>query len=263
MLFVPYFIGSRTRDAARLAPAEVVEPALPQASAQVRLGVLYKALAERVRDLDQPRVQVGDCVACLGVMAGLQEKGLDPAIVWLDAHGDFNTWETTPSGFLGGMPLAMLAGLGEQTIMDAVHATPVAGERILLVGARNLDTGEDTNLEGAGVRQVDVEDLTADKLPEGPIYLHLDCDVVAIEEMPSVNYPAAGGPGAAAVREAVERVFASGRVVGFSFTAWDPNLPGAELSAGSARRLTEGLLFTSGGPPPSGGPGKPFPPPPP
>ena len=113
------------------------------------------------------------------------------------------------------------------------------------------------------MRQVDVEDLTADKLPEGPIYLHLDCDVVAIEEMPSVNYPAAGGPGAAAVREAVERVFASGRVVGFSFTAWDPNLPGAELSAGSARRLTEGLLFTSGGPPPSGGPGKPFPPPPP
>ncbi|TMF90521.1 MAG: arginase family protein [Chloroflexi bacterium] len=231
MLFVPYFIGSRTRDAACLAPAEVVEPALPQASAQARLGVLYKALAERVRDLDQPRVQVGDCVACLGVLAGLQKKGLDPAIVWLDAHGDFNTWETTPSGFLGGMPLAMLAGLGEQTIMDAVHATPVAGERILLVGARDLDTGEDTNLEGAGVRQVDVEDLTADKLPESPIYLHLDCDVVAIEEMPSVNYPAAGGPGAAAVREAVERVFASGRVVGFSFT--------------------------------SGGPGKPFPPPPP
>ena len=71
MLFVPYFIGSRTRDAACLAPAEVVEPALPQASAQARLGVLYKALAERVRDLDQPRVQVGDCVACLGVLAGL------------------------------------------------------------------------------------------------------------------------------------------------------------------------------------------------
>jgi len=243
MRFVPYFIGSRTRDAARLAAAEMIEPALPDASPQERLGVLYRALAARVRELEQPRVQVGDCVASLGVMAGLQEQDLDPAIVWFDAHGDFNTWETTPSGFLGGMPLAMLAGLGEQTIMEAVGARPVPGERILLVGARDIDSGEDTNLESARVGQVDVEDLTAESLPEGPIYLHLDCDVVAIEEMPAVNYPAAGGPGAAAVREAVERVFASGRVVGFSFTAWDPNLPGAETSAASCRRLTEGLLF--------------------
>ncbi len=245
MLFVPYFIGSRTRDAARLAPAEIIEPALPDASAQVRLGVLYRALAERVRELDQPRVQVGDCVATLGVMAGLQDQGLDPALVWLDAHGDFNTWETTPSGFLGGMPLAMLAGLGEQTIMEAVGVRPLAGERILLVGARDVDSGEDTNLEAAGVRLVDVEDLATESLPEGPIYVHLDCDVVAIEDMPAVNYPAAGGPGAAAVREAVERVFASGRVVAFSFTGPDPNLPGAELSAATARRLTEGLLYTA------------------
>lgn len=244
MIFVPYFIGSRTRDAARLAPADVVEPALPEGSAQDRLGVLYAALAERVREAADPRVQVGDCVASIGVLGGLQAKGLDPAIVWLDAHGDFNTWETTPSGFLGGMPLAMLAGLGEQTIVEAVGVRPLAGERILLVGARDLDSGEDTNLEQAGVRQADVEDLRAEDLPEGPLYLHLDCDVVAIEEMPAVNYPAAGGPGAAAVREAVERVFATGRVAAFSFTGWDPNLPGSELAATTARRLTAGLLFS-------------------
>lgn len=243
MIFVPYFIGSRTRDAARLAPAEVVEPALPETSAQARLGVLYAELARRVAAQPDARVQVGDCVASLGVMAGLQARGLDPAIVWFDAHGDFNTWETTPSGFLGGMPLAMLAGLGEQTIMEAVGARPLAGGRILLVGARDLDTGEDTNLEGAGVRQVDVEDLTADALPEGTLYLHLDCDVVAIEEMPAVNYPAAGGPGAAAVREAVEKVLASGRVAAFSFTGPDPNLPGAELSSATARALTRGFLY--------------------
>jgi len=243
MIFVPYFIGSRTRDAARLAPADVVEPALPGGAPQVRLGVLYAELARRVREQPEPRIQVGDCVASLGVLAGLQARGLDPAIVWFDAHGDFNTWETTPSGFLGGMPLAMIAGLGEQTIVDAVELTPLAGARILLVGARDIDSGEDANLEEAGVRQVDVEDLGPHDPPGGPLYLHLDCDVVAIEEMPAVNYPAAGGPGAAAVRQALERVFASGRVVAFSFTGWDPNLPGAEVSEATARALTAGLLY--------------------
>lgn len=243
MIFVPYFIGSRTRDAAQLAPADVVEPPLPMGAPQVRLGVLYAELARRVQASAQPRVQVGDCVASLGVVGGLQAAGVDPAIVWLDAHGDFNTWETTPSGFLGGMPLAMLAGLGEQTIVEAVGLRPLAGERILLVGARDLDTGEDANLEQAGVRQVEVEDLSRSVLPSGPLYVHLDSDLVEIEEMPAVNYPAAGGPGAAAVREALERVFATGRVAAFSFTGWDPNLPGAEVSAATARGLTQGLLF--------------------
>src|SRR3979490_501693 len=124
MIFVPYFIGARPRDAAQLAPAEVVEPALPDGSPQERLGVLYNELARRVRDAEEPRVQVGDCTASLGVVAGLQARGVDPAVIWLDAHGDFNTWETTPSGFLGGMPLAMLAGLGEQTIVEAVGLRP-------------------------------------------------------------------------------------------------------------------------------------------
>ena len=246
VIFVPYFIGSRTREAAQLAPADTVLPPLPGGSAQVRMGVLYAELARRVAATDQPRVQVGDCVATLGVLAGLQAQGLDPALVWLDAHGDFNTWETTPSGFLGGMPLAMITGLGEQTIVEAVDLRPVAGRRLLLVGARDLDPGEDTNLEVAGVRQAEVEDLSAADLPEGPIYLHLDCDLVVIEEMPAVNYPAAGGPGAAAVRDAVERVFDSGRVVAFSFTGWDPNLPGAEIAAATARGLTQGLLFAGG-----------------
>jgi arginase len=244
VILVPYFMGSRTRDGAQLAPAQVVEPPLPLGAPQVRMGVLYAQLARLVQATANPRVQAGDCVATLGVMAGLQAQGVDPAIVWLDAHGDFNTWQTTPSGFLGGMPLAMLAGLGEQTIVEAVDLRPLDGRRILLVGARDLDAGEDTNLDQAGVRQVEVEDLGPAALPDGPLYLHLDSDVVAIEEMPAVNYPAAGGPRAAAVRDALDRVFESGRVVAFSFTAWDPNLPGADVSEATSRRLTKRLLFS-------------------
>lgn len=243
MIFVPYFVGVRSRERARLAEAEVLEPPLPETTPQARLSVLYTELARRVAASPEPRAQVGDCTATIGMAAGLQAKGLEPTIVWLDAHGDFNTWETSPSGFLGGMPLAMIVGWGEQTIVEGAGLRPISPDRVLLAGARDLDPGEVTNLETAGVRRVGVEELLQGSLPEGPIYLHLDPDVVRLEEMPAVNYPAPGGPSADTVRRALERVFATGRVAAFSLACWDPDRPGARISAATADRLARGLLY--------------------
>jgi len=242
MIFVPHFIGERSRDGARLAGGEVVAPALPEAGAQQRLSVLYEDLAARVAASERPRVQAGDCVATLGVAAGLQRRGVDFHLVWLDAHGDCNTWETTPSGFLGGMPLAMLAGLGEQTIVRALGLEPLGGGRILLAGARDLDPGEPENLIRAGIRQAAVADVPALAPPEGPLYVHLDLDVVTTDEMPAVNYPAPGGPSAAAVRQALDHLFATGRVAALSVTCWDPALEGAERSRATAEKLVGDLL---------------------
>jgi len=242
MIFVPHFIGERSRDGARLAGGEVVAPDLPAAGAQERLAVLYEALAARIAASARPRVQAGDCVATLGVAAGLQRRGVDFHLVWLDAHGDFNTWETTPSGFLGGMPLAMLAGLGEQTIVDALGLRTLAADRILLVGARDLDPGERDNLVGQGVPQAAVADVPALAPPDGPLYVHVDLDVVALDEMPAVNYPAPGGPSAAAVRLALDHLFATERVAALSVTCWDPALDGAERSRATAESLVGDLL---------------------
>jgi arginase len=204
--------------------------------------VLYEALAATVAASARPRVQAGDCVATLGVAAGLQRRGVDFTLVWLDAHGDFNTWETTPSGFLGGMPLAMLAGLGDQAIVEALGVQALAAGRILLAGARDLDPGERENLGSAGIPQAAVEDLPALTPPDGPLYVHLDLDVVATDEMPAVNYPAAGGPSAAAVRRALDHLFATGRVAALSVTCWDPALDGAERSRSTAGPLVGDLL---------------------
>ena len=242
MIFVPYFIGERSRDQARLASGELVAPELPAADAQQRLAVLYEDLAAGVAASTRPRVQAGDCVATLGVAAGLQRRGVDFHLVWLDAHGDFNTWETTPSGFLGGMPLAMLTGLGEQTIVQALGLRPLAASRILLVGARDLDPGEGVNLSRAGISRAAVEDVPALAPPDGPLYVHLDLDVVATDEMPAVNYPAAGGPSAAAVRLALDHLFATGRVAALSVTCWDPALNGAQRSRATAESLVGDLL---------------------
>src|SRR5512136_997268 len=98
------------------------------------MSVLHQPLAEftaqTVLHGDRPVSLAGDCCTPLGVLAGLQQAGLVPVLLWLDAHGDFNTWETTPSGFLGGMPLAMLVGRGDQTMAQAVGLRPLPESRV-------------------------------------------------------------------------------------------------------------------------------------
>lgn len=242
MIFVPFRIGERIDESARLAPGATVEPQLPPGTPEERLAALYSALAGMVAVRERPRVQAGDCLASLGVAAGLQRAGIESSVVWLDAHGDFNTWETTPSGFLGGMPLAMLAGLGDQSIVKALSLRPLPPKRILLVGAGDLDPGERLNLESAHLPQTSVEELAESEPPAGPIYVHLDLDVVNLDDMPAVDYPATGGPPAAVVRRALDRLFSSGHVMALSVTSWNPQLDGAERSRTVALELLDGLL---------------------
>jgi len=91
---------------------------------QSRISSLYPLLAEYVHQSvnrgKRPVSIAGDCCATIAVMAGIQRPNIDVTFIWIDAHGDFNTPETSPSGFLGGMPLAMIAGLGDMTLCEAV-----------------------------------------------------------------------------------------------------------------------------------------------
>ncbi len=161
---------------------------------------------------------------------------MDPILVFLDAHGDFNTWETSPSGFIGGMPLAMSVGRGEQTIAVGCDLRPLPEERVVLVGARDLDPGEDRAVAEAGVAVLDVSAVDSDALP-GPLYVHIDIDVVDPTDMPAVNYPAPGGPSLLQVGEAVDQLVATGRVVALSFSCWNPSLPGAQTAAAATATL--------------------------
>ena len=201
---------------APIPPDTTVLADMPPGDAWQRMTVLYEQVAATVADVvrrgGRPTVVSGDCTTSLGTVCGLQRAGIDPAIVWFDAHGDVQTVETTASGYLGGMPLRILVGYRPELIATAIGLRPVAEDRVLLVDARDLDPPEVEYLARSAIRRCAVDETSAAGLPDGPLYLHLDVDVVDPDELPGLLFPAPGGPSLPAVTEAVERVLATGRV---------------------------------------------------
>lgn len=208
-----------------------------------RLAVLYGAVADAVAGYasrgEHPVVVSGDCTTALGTVAGLQRAGSVAGIVWFDAHGDVQTLETTASGYLGGLPLRLLVGYRPELIATHLGLRPVPEQQVLLVGARDLDPPEVSYLERARIRRAEVAELDHASLPDGPLYLHLDLDVIDSAHLPGLRYPAPGGPGPEPVAGALRWLLGTGRVaaVGLACT-WHP---GNGAAARVAPHLTPAL----------------------
>ncbi len=239
---VPFFMGEAMGGFEVPGADHILRPHLPGEDPMVRMGALYEALAHVISLAEQPLVFAGDCCSIIGVLAGLQRRTLDPTLVFFDAHGDFNTWDTTPSGFVGGMPLAMVVGRGEQTIAEAAGLRSISESRVTLVGARDLDPGEREAIDGSALTVLDVAAMRGPAIPAGPLYVHVDVDVVDPSEMPAVNYPAPGGPSLDEVRLAIDALIATGRVVALSFSCWNPKLESAATAAAATVGLAGGYL---------------------
>jgi arginase len=225
-IVVPYHLDvmQSTFDSA-LPADETVIVDLPEGTPWERLAVLYEAVARRVHEARDPIVVSNDCTTALGTVAGLQRRHPeDLAIVWFDGHGDVQTPETTASGYLGGMPLRLLVGYHPELIGAGLGLRPVPEERVVLVGARDLDPPEAQYLEDSRISRVEVADVSSVDLPDGPLYLHVDFDVVTPEELPGLLFPAPDGPSLAAVSRAIRAVVDTGRVVGVGLACtWRPS----------------------------------------
>jgi arginase len=230
-ILTPFFLDQSMPGLEPLVQADwqINDPHLPEGTPQTRMSALYEPLAELVStSLSQGKLPVsvaGDCCTSIGILAGLQRANLNPSLIWFDAHGDFNTWETTPSGFLGGMPLAMLVGRGEQTIMEQVRVKPLPEEMVILSDGRDLDSGEreavaDSNI----VHLVKATDLLDYELPTGPIWVHFDTDMIDAGEAPAMNYPVAGGPGEAELQRIFSSLAGTGQISAVSMSTWNPEL---------------------------------------
>ncbi len=184
----------------------------------------------------------GDCAASLPVMAGLQAAGLSPTLVWLDAHGDFNNPQTSPSGFLGGMPLAMMVGRGDLELARSSGARPLPEKDVWLIGAREFDPLERKALDSSEINRGQITELRAGLNPGRPGHLHIDNDVIDAADVPANNYPVPGGPRLETVIEACVTFAGQNDIRALSFSGWN----GALDRDGKTRAACAELLSALG-----------------
>jgi arginase len=215
-------------------------------------------LVAEARAADQfPLVLAGNCFAAVGTVAGL--GAADAGVVWLDAHGDLNTPDTTRSGMLDGMALATLTGRCWRGLTATVPGfAPIADRRLLLVGARDLDPSEEALTAAVGIRRVTPRDVGREgarqavapvvgRMARGvdSFYLHVDLDVLD-PDVASVNeFSAPGGFTLEDMRDVVETVAEAGTLGGASMTALDPAFDGERQAAAAA--MTTARWITGSG----------------
>jgi arginase len=225
---VPYHLDEYLPDLdVPLPPDAVINPGLPAGDVWDRLSALYSSLAAAVAGEagsgGRPVVLSGDCMTALGTMSGLQRAGVEAGIVWFDAHGDVQTPETTTSGYLAGMVLRLLVGYRPELIAARLGLRAVPERQVTLVGARDLDPPEVSYLAGAEIRRCEVGELDAAHLPGGPLYVHLDLDVIDPAQLPGLRFPAPGGPGPAQLAGALDVLRRTGRVAAIGVAcSWYP-----------------------------------------
>jgi arginase len=214
-ILVPYHHDERLDDIPVRAGV-TVDPGPFDGDMWQRIGRVCRATADAVASLSPAVVPVvfsGDCLVAGGTVTGVQRSGVDPSVVWFDAHGDVHTLETSGSGYLGGLSVRVLTGAHQDRYADVIGLTPVPPARALLVDARDLDPAEADYLAVSATRRIPVEEVTASSVPAGPLVIHVDLDVIDPDELPGLRFPAPGGPPASAVLDACARLFATGRVV--------------------------------------------------
>ena len=243
---VPYHLDEHLPDLDfALRPSQIVTAEPAAGDMWTRLAPLYSAVADAVAaaapgDGGTPLVVVtGDCLTALGIVAGLQRAGTDAGIVWFDAHGDVQTPETTTSGYLAGMSLRMLTGYRPELIAERLGLHAVPEQQMVLTGARDLDPSEADYLSEARIRRCEVADLPAAVLPDGPLYVHLDMDVIRPADLPGLRFPTPGGPSTAQVADALRLLLDTGRVAAVGIAcSW---LPGHGAAAAIGPRLAAAL----------------------
>lgn len=220
-------------------------------------GEIAAAVAEGLREGRRVVAVGGNCVHFPGVIGGLQDVYGPVArigLVWFDAHGDFNTPRTTPSGMLGGMPVAVTAGLCYPTWREGAHvAAPLPTDRIVMVDVRNLDPAEEQLIRATEVQIARVADGFAGDAPLveavgrlaagcDHLYLHVDADILDATLTPNHPTREPGGPGVTETLDAIGAALDTGKVAAFGLVSVNLDGEGGVISRQSALALLRGAL---------------------
>jgi arginase len=199
----------------------------------------------------------GDHSAAIGSIAASSQSVPGLGIVWLDAHPDFNTPDTTPSGNIHGMVLAIAAGRGPAPLVRLMGFAPMMHpQRIVVIGARSIDAGERNNLREAGVQVYDAEFVERNGVRETvaaamaylerndvrAVHLSVDLDVLDPTVAPGVSTPVPGGFTVDELCLAARSVADAGRVAALDLVELTPAEDVEGATAEAAIRVAENAL---------------------
>ncbi len=179
-----------------------------------------------------PVVIAGNCNSSVGAISGLKKDDLH--VFWFDGNADFNTPETTESGFLDGMGLAMLAGKCWPRMLAQIPGfKPIAEDRLTLIGARDFDLEERIALEQSNISVVSdfsaaiqrqSPNTPASLNPNSRLFIHLDVDVFNPDDAPANSYQPVGGPSVRDVQGTILNLIGQGRFSGLTISSYDPSV---------------------------------------
>ena len=214
---------------------------------------LAKVVADIVKSGNIPVVLGGDHSMGMGTIAGLDRAGKRAGVIWIDAHGDINTPETTPSGNVHGMPFAVALGLAGEPFPAALRGT-TDGKYAVLLALRDIDAGEKDNIKKGGVTAITMADIDRMGMAAamekaiavaggaGAIHLSLDMDALDPREAPGVGTPVRGGLTYREAQLAMEMLAASGKLRSIEIAEVNPILDSHNATASLAVELVASAL---------------------
>ncbi|MGF2614191.1 arginase [Rossellomorea vietnamensis] len=209
-----------------------------------------------IENKDFPLVFGGDHSIAIGTLAGVSKHYENLGVIWYDAHGDLNTSDTSPSGNIHGMPLAVSLGIGDESLTGIGGYTPkVKPENIVIIGARSLDEGERELINERGIKVFtmhEVDRMGMTKVMEEAInylkdktdgvHLSLDLDGLDPSDAPGVGTPVMGGISYRESHLAMEMLAESNLITSAEFVEVNPILDDKNRTASVAVALM-GSLF--------------------
>ncbi len=200
-----------------------------------------EAVVKTLEEGMTPLLLGGDHSLAAGSVSGVAEfyrrQSQKIGVLWIDAHSDFNTPETSPSGNVHGMPLAALLGLGPETLANIFGYSPkIAAENTVLIGVRDIDAAERENLRRAGIAEVytmrDIDERGMRTVMEEALraagrgtagyHVSLDMDWIDPEDAPGVGTPVRGGATYREAHLAMEIIADHGRLLSFEIVEVNP-----------------------------------------
>lgn len=237
----------RLRESGHVVHTKVAELPADSWHAEIQTSFeLMRMLSHAVREAREagrfPIVLAGNCSTAVGTLAGLPAG---TGVAWFDAHGDFNTPETTTSGFLDGTAVAIITGRCWKQLAVTVGFRPIPDERVFLVGTRDLDSLEGRLLGDSNIDVIEPKKIRTDLARTmnligrhvEQMYVHLDLDVLDSSVAAANFYALSGGLTLEDVEYALSEIAREFRIVAVTLSAYDPAADTSEHAARAAIRL--------------------------